>query len=77
MRRADFAQLLIRATKCTQSNNRIIVGLRDSVNNTANEAGQRIVSKDLVLQPTLTVRPGYPVRILVNRDIVLRPYVNR
>jgi type IV secretion system protein VirB10 len=65
------------ANNGTQSNNRIIVGLRDSVNNTANEAGQRIVSKDLALQPTLTVRPGYPVRILVNRDIVLRPYVNR
>jgi len=65
------------ANNGTQSNNRIIVGLRDSVNNTANEAGQRIVSKDLALQPTLTVRPGYPVRVLVNRDIVLRPYVNR
>jgi type IV secretory pathway VirB10-like protein len=65
------------ANNGTQSNNRIIVGLRDSVNNTANEAGQRIVSKDLALQPTLTVRPGYPVRVLVNRDIVLRPYLNR
>jgi type IV secretion system protein VirB10 len=65
------------ANNGTQSNNRIIVGLRDSVNNTANEAGQRIVSKDLALQPTLTVRPGYPVRVLVNRDIVLRPYVIR
>jgi type IV secretory pathway VirB10-like protein len=65
------------ANNGTQSNSRIIVGLRDSVNNTANEAGQRIVSKDLALQPTLTVRPGYPVRVLVNRDIVLRPYVNR
>jgi type IV secretory pathway VirB10-like protein len=65
------------ANNGTQNNNRIIVGLRDSANNTANEAGQRIVSKDLALQPTLTVRPGYPVRVLVNRDIVLRPYVNR
>jgi type IV secretion system protein VirB10 len=65
------------ANNGTQSNNRIIVGLRDSVNNTANEAGQRIVSKDLALQPTLTVRPGYPVRVVVNRDIVLRPYVDR
>jgi type IV secretion system protein TrbI len=65
------------ANNGTQSNNRIIVGLRDSVNNTANEAGQRIVSKDLALQPTLTVGPGYPVRVLVNRDIMLRPYVNR
>jgi type IV secretion system protein VirB10 len=65
------------ANNGTQSNNRIIVGLRDSVNNTANEAGQRIVSKDLAIQPTLTVRPGYPVRVFVNRDIVLRPYAVR
>jgi type IV secretion system protein TrbI len=61
----------------TQSNNRIVIGLRDSVNNTANEAGQRTVSKDLAVQPTLTVRPGYPVRVIVNRDLVLRPYGNR
>jgi type IV secretion system protein VirB10 len=65
------------ANNGTQSNNRIIVGLRDSVNDTANQAGQRIVSKDLASQPTLTIRPGYPVRVLVNRDIVLRPYANR
>jgi type IV secretion system protein VirB10 len=65
------------ANNGTQNNNRIIVGLRDSVNDTANQAGQRIVSKDLAIQPTLTVRPGYPVRVLVNRDIVLRPYANR
>jgi type IV secretion system protein TrbI len=65
------------ANNGTQSNNRIIVGLRDSVNNTANEAGQRIVSKDLAVQPTLTVKPGYLVRVLVNRDIVLRPYGSR
>ena len=65
------------ANNGSQSNNRIIVGLRDSVNDTANQAGQRIVSKDLAIQPTLTVRPGYPVRVFVNRDIVLRPYGGR
>ena len=47
------------------------------MNNTASEAGQRIVSKDLAVQPTLTVRSGYSVRVLVNRDIMLRPYGNR
>lgn len=47
------------------------------MNNTANEAGQRIVSTDLAIQPTLTVRPGYPVHVIVNRDIVLQPYGNR
>jgi type IV secretion system protein VirB10 len=26
------------------------------------------------IQPTLTERPGLPVRLIVNRDLVLRPY---
>lgn len=52
----------------------IIIALGQSGEQSANQAGQRIVSKDLAIQPTLTVRPGYPVRVLVNRDIVLRPY---
>ena len=47
------------------------------MNDTANQAGQRIVSKDLAIQPTLTIKPGNPGRVLVNRDIVLRPYANR
>ncbi len=30
--------------------------------------------RNLSIQPTLTARPGLPVRIIVNRDLVLRPY---
>src|SRR4051812_16621167 len=26
------------------------------------------------MQPTLTIRPGLPVRVVVNRDLVLEPY---
>jgi type IV secretory pathway VirB10-like protein len=52
----------------------LIVALRQGADNSANQAGQRIVSKDLAVQPTLTVRPGFPVRVIVNRDVVLRPY---
>ncbi|MDR3529892.1 MAG: TrbI/VirB10 family protein [Rhodopila sp.] len=52
----------------------IIVAIRQSADTSANQAGQRIVSKDLAIQPTLTIRPGFPVRIVVNRDIILKPY---
>lgn len=62
------------ANNGTQSGNRITVGIRDSVNDSANQAGQRMVTKDLSIQPTLTVRPGFPLRIIVNRDITLKPY---
>nr|WP_243444438.1 TrbI/VirB10 family protein [Acetobacter persici] len=36
--------------------------------------GQEITRRNMNIQPTLTTRPGLPVRIIVNRDLVLRPY---
>jgi type IV secretory pathway VirB10-like protein len=44
-------------------------GFGDSVS----EAGQRVVDRNLAIQPTLRIRPGWPVRVLVTRDIVLKP----
>jgi type IV secretion system protein VirB10 len=45
-------------------------GGADSVN----QIGQRIVGRSLNVQPTITIRPGFPVRVLVTRDLVLEPY---
>jgi type IV secretory pathway VirB10-like protein len=42
-------------------------GTQDSVG----RAGEQIVGRELNVKPTLTIRPGYPVRVLVTRDIVL------
>lgn len=42
-------------------------GSQDSVN----RAGEQIVSRELDVRPTLTIRPGHPVRVLVTRDIDL------
>jgi type IV secretion system protein TrbI len=39
-----------------------------------NQTGQKVVQRNLNIQPTLTVRPGFPVRVIVNRDLVLEPY---
>ena len=52
----------------------LVRALRESTGQTTNRAGQRLVEKDLNLQPTLTVRPGWPLRVIVHKDIVLRPY---
>ena len=41
-------------------------GMQDSVN----RAGEQIVSRELAIHPTLTIRPGFPVRVLVSRDLV-------
>jgi type IV secretion system protein VirB10 len=53
---------------------RIIIAGRDSLDTSANQVGQRLTSKELAVQPTLTVRPGFPVRVIVNRDIILKPF---
>jgi len=39
-----------------------------------NQIGQEVTRRNLNIQPTLTSRPGLPVRIIVNRDLQLRPY---
>lgn len=48
--------------------------MRDGFQDTANQAGQRIVDRNLNIQPTLKVRPGWPLRVIVTRDLILRPY---
>jgi type IV secretion system protein VirB10 len=52
----------------------LIRALRESTGQTTNRAGQRLVERELNVQPTLTVRPGWPLRIIVHKDIVLTPY---
>ena len=39
-----------------------------------NQAGQQITQRNLAIQPTIKVRPGYTVNVLVTKDIVLVPY---
>jgi type IV secretory pathway VirB10-like protein len=68
------SELATNGDEQTSGTGNIIVALRQSGDSSANQAGQNIVSKDLSVQPTLTIRPGFPVRIIVNRDIILRPY---
>lgn len=44
------------------------------VSNAAQQIGQQIVGRDLNRQPTLRVRAGWPVRVLVSKDMILAPY---
>lgn len=50
---------------------RIVISTRQSVQDTVNQVGQQITRRNLDLQPTLTVRVGHPVRVLVNWDLTL------
>ncbi|MBI1330270.1 MAG: conjugal transfer protein TrbI [Alphaproteobacteria bacterium] len=56
----------------SQSN--LVEAIRESTQESTNQAGQRIVEKDLNIQPTITVRPGWPLRVIVHKDLILRPY---
>jgi len=54
--------------------NDILRALRRGGVGTFNQAGQQAVGQGLSLAPTLTIRPGAPVRVMVTRDLVLQPY---
>lgn len=53
---------------------RVVIAGRDSLKDSVNQAGQEMTRRNMNIQPTLTERPGLPVRVIVNRDLVLRPY---
>jgi type IV secretion system protein TrbI len=54
--------------------NRLLRAIRGGAQDTINDAGQQIIRRQLNVAPTLTIRPGIPVRVIVTRDLVLEPY---
>jgi type IV secretory pathway VirB10-like protein len=58
----------------TGSENSLIQAIRRGGSNSASQTGQLLVQRQLNVQPTLTIRPGFPVRVLVTRDLLLAPY---
>jgi type IV secretory pathway VirB10-like protein len=52
----------------------LVEALRESAQQGTARAGDQVVTKALGIQPTLTVRPGWPLRVLVHEDLVLRPW---
>jgi type IV secretion system protein TrbI len=55
----------------------ILTALRHGSTDSLNQTGQQVVRRNLNIQPTITIRPGFPVRVIVNRDLVLAPYQTR
>ncbi|HYJ51913.1 MAG TPA: TrbI/VirB10 family protein, partial [Allosphingosinicella sp.] len=52
----------------------LLRSLRESIQENAARAGDRITQRNLDIQPTLRVRPGWPIRAIVHKDLVLRPW---
>ena len=62
------------AELATDDNDRLLRAIRGGAQDTVNQAGQQIIQRQLQVAPTLTIRPGFPVRVIVTRDIVFEPY---
>ncbi|MBG0810372.1 TrbI/VirB10 family protein [Methylosinus sp. H3A] len=58
----------------TGSESSLIQAIRRGGSNSASQTGQLLIQRQLNVQPTLTIRPGFPVRVLVTRDLLLAPY---
>jgi type IV secretory pathway VirB10-like protein len=52
----------------------LVRAIEMSTQQNVNRAGQRITEKNLNIQPTITVRPGWPLRVIVHKDLILRPF---
>jgi len=48
--------------------------IREGTQDTVGRAGDEIVRRQIAIPPTLTVRPGFLVRVMVTRDLILEPY---
>lgn len=64
----------VEAGYAQQNESDLVRALRQSTLISTNRAGQQITEKNLNIQPTITVRPGWPVRVIVHKDLVLRAY---
>jgi len=56
------------------SGNLVVNSTANGVANASNQVGAQITSRELARQPTIRVRAGWPLRVIVNKDMVLAPY---
>jgi len=72
---AGLSTLLnVGAELAVDDEDRLLSAIRNGGQDTINDAGQQIIRRQLNVAPTLTIRPGFPVRVIVTRDLVLEPY---
>jgi len=52
----------------------VVQAIRESTQQNAARAGDQLTSRNLQVQPTISIRPGAPVRLVVHRDLILAPW---
>lgn len=60
----------------SDSENNLAQAIRQGASQSFNQTGEQVVGRSLNVQPTITIRPGFPVNVLVTHDLVLEPYRN-
>lgn len=53
----------------------LVRAIRHGASQGVTDVGQQAVGRSLARAPSLTIRPGAPLRVLLTRDLVLEPYV--
>lgn len=48
--------------------------IRRALQENGSKAGEQLIGRSLDIPPTLRIRPGWPVRVLVTRDLSLAPW---
>ena len=73
---AILSTLLSVGAEAGTSNNEnfLLQGIRLGASQSFSQIGEQVVGRSLNVQPTITVRPGFPVRVMVTHDLVLEPY---
>jgi len=51
----------------------LVQAIRMSTQDNVARAGDQITERNLGIQPTITIRPGAPVRLVVHKDLVIAP----
>jgi len=68
------AELAAPESRTDRDGDRTVIAIREGTQDSINQVGQEITKRNASIQPTLTIRPGFPMRVMVSKDLVLRPY---
>jgi type IV secretion system protein VirB10 len=71
---AALSSLISIGAELGDDDDTIARALRDATQDGASRVGEEVVRRQLSVQPTITIRPGWRLRILVHQDIILQPY---
>jgi type IV secretory pathway VirB10-like protein len=52
----------------------LVKAVREALEDSGAGASQQLVQRGMSVKPTLKVRPGWPLRIVVHKDIILKPW---